>query len=245
MFYHHVSVIDTDNRTRPGSVLARLERGETVDEPELIAALRSPHCPATLVEMLATGSSARLSRRISRLLVCHPSCPRTSAWDLMLLLGWHDLVEVVRNLRTPPAVRRQAERKLLQRLARLTAGERTALARAAPRSIIVPLLVSDDPGCVRALLDNPRFCETDAVRLVHDNASPRCVLEVLRHRRWGRARTVLAAALRHCALPLPVIMGLMVSAAAGDLEELVRAEDVPREIRSAAADLLSHRKGSS
>ena len=223
-------------------LLARLEHGEPVDEPELTGALRSPHCPAALVELLVLTPWPRTSRRVARLLVGHRACPRSFAWEVLPSLGWHDLLEVARGPRTPPAVRRQAERKLLQRLPRLTAGERTALARSAPRALIEPLLATDDPACVRALLDNPRFCETDAVRLVHDNAAASCVLEVVRHRRWGRSRPVLEAALRHPALPLPVAMGLMASVPPVQLASLASGEGVPLAVREAAAGLLRHRR---
>ncbi len=223
--------------------LARLRRGEAVDEAALTASLRSPHCPAALVDLVILTQWPRASRRVARLLVCHPACPRTFTWDILPSLGWHDLMEVARSVRTPPAVRRQAERKLLQRLPKLTVGERTALARAAPRTVIEPLLGSADPACIRALLDNPRFGETDAVRLVNENGSAACVLEVIRHRRWGRSREVTRAALRHAALPLPVAMGLMASAAAVELSALAGSEGTPPALRSAAAELLRHRSG--
>jgi hypothetical protein len=177
-------------------VLVLLDAGEEPGEGELTRLLRQGSCPGVLVERLAKCRWVVSSHRILQLVVRHPRCPRAFAWDALPRLGWHDLLEVGRDPRTPPAIRKQAERKLVERIVNLTLGERTALARQATRGLIGILLTDEQPLCVEALLSNPQFTETEALRLLNTNRKPGCVLVLLRHPVWGRRPEVLRAAVR-------------------------------------------------
>lgn len=210
-------------------------------EGELIRALRSSACPGRFVEELAGCGWAIRSQRLLPLLVRHPACPRPFAWEAIPHLGWHDLVEVARYPRTSPPVRRQVERRLLDRIPQLTGGERVALARRATRGVIVGLLSVPEPGCIRALLDNPQLTETDTVRLLTVNESGECLAAVVRHRTWGQSRTVVKTALRQKRLPLGLALGLLVSLSSRELAELADSPDVSARIRVAAAELVAYR----
>jgi hypothetical protein len=175
-------------------------------------------------------------------MLAHPGCPRAFAWDALARLAWRDLAAVARQPRTPPAVRKQAERKLVERLGQLTLGERTALARIAPCGLIGALLTETEVVCVRALLDNARFTEDDAVRLIGTNTNWCCAMAVLRHPRWGFSRTVREAALRSPRLPLAVVMGLIAALSPSELEAISRSQDVPKTVQAAARTLCEHRR---
>ena len=182
------------------SVLACLDAGTEVPEGVLVRCLRSPGCPRELVERLTGCHWIRSRRRVVPLLVRHPGCPQGFAMDALPRLGWHDLLLVVRDPRTRPAIRRQGERKLVDRLKQLTIGERTALARHATRGVIAALLADEAPAIVQALLDNAQFTEQDAVRLLHATGSGECVAAVLRHPRlgWGACRGGRGSPIARC-----------------------------------------------
>ena len=224
-------------------MLEQLDGGAEVPEGALVRCLRSPACPRELVERLAACRWVRSLRRVPPLLLRHPGCPPAFAWDMLPHLGWHDLLLVVRDPRTMAAIRRQGERKLLERLKQLTVGERTALARHATRSLIAGLLADEAPACVQALLDNPRFTEQDAVRLLNANGSSRCAAAVVRHPRWGARRAVIEAALRAPVVPLGVALGLMASLSQARLEELARGGDLPARLLEPLQRLLQRRRG--
>ncbi len=221
----------------------RLDSGERPSDSDLLRSLRSPSCPGSLVERLTTCGWVMHSRRVLPLLVRHPACPRPFAWEALPHLGWHDLLVVAADPRTPPPVRRQAERRLLDRLPQMTAGERTALARRAPRAVLAGLLDTEDAPCVQALLDNPQLTENEAVRLVRTNRKAQCVLAAVRHPRWGSNRAVLRAAVRSRHLPVGVVLGLVASLPATELEQLARSGDAPTAARVAATTLLRRREG--
>jgi len=225
------------------AVLALLDAGVEVSEGTLVRCLRSPACPRALVERLAGCRFVRGLRRVPPLLLRHPGCPRTFAWDMLPRIGWHDVLLVVRDPRTAPPIRRQAERKLVERLKQLTVGERTALARQATPGVIAGMLGDGAPACVRALLDNPRFTEQDAVRLLGAAANGECAAAVVRHPGWGSRRAVVDAALRAPALPLGVALGVLASLPRTRLEALARGAELPQRLREPLHRLLERRRG--
>ena len=224
------------------SVMDLIESGGVPSEGELIKVLRRPTCPGVLVERLAACPWLLSSRRALQLVVRHPRCPRHFAWDVLPRLGWHDLLEVARDPRTSPAIRKQSERKLAERLNGLTLGERSALARQAPRSVVGVLLADEQPLCVEALVSNPHFTETEALRLLHGNRNPECVLVLLRHAVWGRKPEVLRAAVRSERVPLGVALGLLALLPETDMEALAASTEVRGPLRAAAARLLRRRR---
>lgn len=225
------------------AVLQALDAGEEPSEGNLARLLRRPSCPGELVERLATCSWILGSRRILGLVVRHPRCPRHFAWEALPRLGWHDLLEVARDPRTSPAVRKQAERKLSERIASLTLGERTALARLAPRAIVGVLLTDEEPSCIEALVSNPQFTETEALRLVNSNRNPACVQVLLRSPSWGRKVEVVRAAAYSRAVPLGVAIGLLTLLPEAEIAGLAASPQVDGVLRAAAASLLDRRRG--
>ena len=175
-------------------LLEQLEAGGEPSEGDLTKVLRRSSCPGLLVERLVKCPWLLTSLHALQLIVRHPRCPRHFAWDALPRLGWHDLLEITRDPRTAPAIRKQSERKLGERVITLTLGERAALARQAPKSVVGILLTDDQPICVEALIGNPHFTEVEALRLLHTNRNPECVLLLLRHPVWGRRPEVLRAA---------------------------------------------------
>ena len=224
------------------ALLRMLDEGEEPGEGQLERVLQRPSCPGEVVERLAAGARPLTSTRVLQLAARHPRCPQQFAWNVLPRLGWHDLIQVARDPRTRPAVRRQSERKLLERVASLTLGERTALARIAPRAVMAPLLAGGDPRCVAALLDNPQFTETEALRLLASNPDPACALVLLRHPVWGRRPEVAGAAVRAGAVPLGVALGLLPTLPITQLQALAASRTVPTAVRDAAAALAEERR---
>ncbi len=224
------------------ALVAAMEAGAELDEGTAFRLLRSPHCSARAVELLLVQPVMRRSRALVALVVRHPACPRAFAWDSLPTLGWRDLLGVASDPRALPTVRRQAERKILERLRQLAVGERVSLARLATRGVLPALLREGNASAVAALLENPRFTEDDAVRLVATNPEPAAVLVVLRHPRWGRLPGVIQAAMRSPAVPLGVALGLAATLSTAQLQRAVADEDVGAKVREGIARLIAQRQ---
>ena len=239
--YH--SGVSAPTADKTVELIALLEAGGEPTEGDLLRALRRASCPGRLVELAVRCRTTQGSPRLLPLLLRHPACPRHFAWEVLPRLGWRDLLEVTRDPRTPPPVRRQSERKLLDRLKTLTLGERSALARLAPRTVIAALLAEDDPLCVEALLSNPQFTESEALRLLHASRNAACIVILLRHPNWGSRLEVLRAAARSDRVPLGVALGLVATLPGAELERLVASTEARARVREAARELLRRRHG--
>jgi hypothetical protein len=233
-----VSTVPASDAAR---LIAALDAGEQPAEGDVVRVLRRVSCPRELIDRLVFCRWVIGSRRVLQLVLRHPACPPHFAFDTLPHLGWHDVLDVSRDARSAPAIRRHAERRLGERLVTMTVGERTALARLAPRSLIPLLLGEASLTAVRALLDNPQFTEPDAIRLLHVTRDPAAVGAVLRHPVWGQRREVARAAVRSRITPLGVALGLLVMMRNDELAELGNAEDINDRLRTAAAELARHR----
>ncbi len=237
---YHASV-EQSSGDEAAVVLRILDAGGQPEEALLARVLRRPSCPGEVVERLAGCRWLTRSNLLLQLVVRHPRCPRHLALAALPRLGWHDLLEVARDARTSPAVRRQSEAKLTERLVSLTAGERIALARVAPRGVIAALLGNRDPRCIAALLDNPRFTEADALRLPGSNGNPACVLVLLRHAVWGRRRGVATAIVQRGAVPVGIALGILPALPLAELRGVAASDAAPAVLRAAARTLAAAR----
>lgn len=224
-------------------VIVRLEAGERPPDALLIRHLRNPSCDAQLLAALQNCRWVRGARRILPLILRHPKCSLAFAVDVVGRVGWPDLLAVAREPRTSPVVRRLAVRRLLERVGEMTEGERVSLARRAPRALFGLLLVDEAPRIIAALLDNPQFGETDALRLIHVNPRPECLREVLRHPRWGRLPTLLTTAIRSKEIPLAWAISIAVTLSAKERERLEAAPEVSPALKEALRQLRLARAG--
>ena len=109
-------------------------------------------------------------------------------------LSWGSLADLAIAPRAHPLVRREADRLLLARLGRLSLGESISLARRASRAVLAELRRHTHAFVLRAVLDNPRAAEEDAVAIASAEGAPPEVLAALaEHPRWGERERVLAA----------------------------------------------------
>lgn len=224
------------------AILAELDAGREPEELRLLAVLRRPECPRDLIDRLCSCRWVLRRQRVATLVVRHPACRHSFAWQVLPYLGWHDLHEVCRDARTAPAIKAQAERKLGERLASMTLGERISLARVASRGVVRVLLNDPDVACIEALLNNPRFTEDEALRLLVANPNPSCLAALLRHEVWGRRRAVVRVAVRSPRLPLGLLAGLAASLSDREIVDLLRGGEAPDALRDALAELLAARR---
>ncbi|BCW93488.1 MAG: hypothetical protein ACOY7U_06535 [Acidobacteriota bacterium] len=211
---------------------------ELDDELEIVRALRSPYCTGAFVEAVAGSAWATSRRRVMVALVRHPRCPRAFAWRALPLLGWHDLLEVLGDPRTPMPVRQQAQGKLVERLPTLTVGEKVSLARQAPPPVLIHLLGEEDTRVIAALLDNPKFAQNHCVRLTAETGSSRVLAQILRHHRWGQVASVRKAALANPAMPVALAVAVLVSLSDDELLSFSNSREFPARVRNLAQQAL-------
>lgn len=210
-----------------------------LDEAQALEVLRNPFCTLPVAERLMASRQLLGSHVVRERLAGFPGMPFAAALDLLATLPWLSLLHIAQAPRTPPLVRRHAERRLHGRLHRLSLGETTALARLAHRPLIRSLGEAREPQVLEALLDNPRMVENDLlVLLSRRTAPPEVVTAALRHRRWGRSYSVRLAVATHPSTPLPLAISALVQLRRSDVAELRARADLKPELREAAAALV-------
>lgn len=202
-------------------------------------ALRNPFLPPEGIEVLAAQARLLPVYEVKRALALHPRTPETLALRFVPSLFWRDLMEVGRDTRVRPTVRRAAERRLLARLPGLAEGEKVAIARRGSAGVLARLRRDPSVRVVRAFLDNPRATESLVLPLLaHQDAQPEVLRAVARHRRWGLRYEVRLALCRHPHTPLVVSLGLLGHLRKADLRKIAAETRVPPAVRRKAEVLL-------
>lgn len=221
-----------------GDQLRRLVAAGELDPLDAAAVLRNPYCPVEVAEQIADSSALLDLHGVRELLSGFRGMPLSRAMSLMATLPWVSLLNLARRPSTPPQVRRQAERKILERTPRMALGEKIALARRCHRPLIRPLIVDAEARVLEALLDNGRLVENDVLLMLNTRSPPpELCRAVAGHRRWGACYRIRRALVESPATPLPVALSVLVQLRLSDLAALARKPGVPAPVRAASAAL--------
>jgi len=213
-------------------------RGGELSEHDVLDALRNPYCAAEVAEAIADRPELLAAHTVRELLSSFRGLAFARVMDLVATLPWTSLLALAQNPKAPPMVRRHVEKKLVAVLARMSLGEKVALARRVHRPLLRPLIEAGDGQVLVALLDNQRLSENDVLLILNiAMAPPEFYNELARHHRWGQSYAVRAALVRCRHTPLPVALSALVQLRSSDLEAVATRPDVPELVRNAAAAL--------
>ena len=205
---------------------------------EVRQTLLNPHVTAEVIDEILLARHLQAVYAFKAAVARHPRTRETSALRIIPNLFWRDLMEIGLDPRIHPAVRRSAEKYLVQRLARLTVGEKINLARRAGPDVLAHLL--DDPHIpvLRALLENPRLTEAALLPLANrHSASPRNLRVLARDPRWGRCYEIRAALARNPATPYQELFEILPDLHREDLEAVAAIDAHSWIVRHRAEEL--------
>lgn len=231
---------------------ARISRADRKGLTELVAAhvarlterdaaqaLRHPHASEAMIVEIVGSRALMASRAVRKLVAGHPQTPRHDALHALDDLLWRDLVEIGREIRTPPPVRRAANRRLLEGMRRMAAGEKVALARFADAELFQALFTDGDVRVLEALLQNPRLTPEDVQRwLATGRPSPEALAWLAGDGRWASRPSVRSALLLHPATPRAVGLALLTRATREELRRLCEFPGADALLAACAEKLL-------
>jgi len=227
-----ISALDSDG-------LMELVRERQIDELEVLKVLRSPFCTAQIAERIASDPGLMGTHEVREKIAGFPGFTFGRALDLMATLPWTSLLSLSQSPRTPPVVRRQAERKLLSQLASLALGEKIALARRAHREIFRVLIGTGDGQVLSALLNNPRLVENDILVILNTSQPPPEFFgELAGHHKWGTYIRVRRGLVVCPHTPLPLALSVLVQLSVTELRRILEHPDLSAKAREAAQSLL-------
>jgi len=222
-----------------GKGLLNLVRTRELDELEVLQVLRSPYCTPQVAEAIASNRRLLDAHAVRERLAGFPGFSFSRAMDLLGTLPWTSLVALAQAPRTPPVVRRQAERRILTQFSTMALGEKIALARRAHRAIFGVLMTTGDGMVLSALLNNPRLVENDILVLLNTSEPPpEFFAELARHNKWGHYLQIRRALVECPNTPFPLALGILVQLPRSALHRALERPDLPANIRDAINSLL-------
>ena len=155
-------------------------------EDEALAILENPYLSPKICQLIAQNPRVTGFYAVRLKLVSLRQTPQAHAVKLIQYLHWPDLVRLSVDVTVPPTVRRAIDTLLVNRVEKLSLGEKISSARRCSQALIKALLFELDPKIFEALLVNQRLREED---LVFFAGSPRATVEKLTilaaDRKWG------------------------------------------------------------
>lgn len=190
-------------------------------EREVLQVLRHPHASTPVLEEILAAKRFLSVRSVRKAIAAHPAAPRTVALRCLEDLEWKDLLDVGREVRAQPPVRRSANTKLVEKIPRLALGERVAVARLADRDVIPTLLSDPNEAVFQALLTNPRLLPEALVAwIAAGRPRPEHLSLLAADARWSLVAEVRSALLHSPDTPRAAALGLLRSAGQAEWEAL-------------------------
>jgi hypothetical protein len=201
--------------------------------------LRNTFVTGEIIEALIAQRALMTSYEMRREITLHPRTPQVLALRFVPRLFWRDLVQLGRETRVKPVVRRAADRDLLNRLPSLGAGEKMAIARQAGPGVLVALRHDPSPRVMSALLENPRLTEGILAPTLSSEATPPNVLRVIAgNRLWSNRYGVRVTLARNPRTPTEVSLRILPTLKKPDLESVASDVRLGQVIRRRARLLL-------
>ena len=142
------------------------ENIQYLTEDEVLAILENPYVNSRLLGTVAQNQRLTGFYSVRLKLVSHRQTPQAHAVKLVHYLHWPDLVRISVEVTVPPTVRRAVDTVLVNRVHKMTLGERIAAARRCSHALIKALMFDPDPKVFAALLNNQRLREEDLLDLL-------------------------------------------------------------------------------
>jgi hypothetical protein len=178
---------------------------------------------------------------------------------LKLLLESPDVPEEARNLigvalQIPvasraevPKIRKTPEMRsltLLQRIQRLSFGEKRLLALRGGKEVRSILIKDPNKEIVLAVLDNPKITETEIEIITKSRSAPEEVLrKIIRKREWMKNYVIVLSVVSNPKTPAGNAVSLLSELKTKDLSILAKSKNISEAVRAASKRLLQARKG--
>jgi hypothetical protein len=157
-----------------------------------------------------------------------------------------DLMQVALTPVVPADIKMSAEESLINRLERLSQGERLSLARRASGRIAAALLIDSETRVIHAALENSRLTESAVIKaLMHRNAPAAFVRAVCHHEKWAPRREVRIALLRNEKTPLSRALEFSRSLPPELVREILHGSHLPDATKKGLLKDVAERSGNS
>jgi hypothetical protein len=159
-------------------------------KPELtedlaLALLTQPNLPPEILAKITRNAALMKSRKLKLALIAHAKTPRHLLLPLLRHLFTFDLMRVALMPTIAADIKIAAEESLINRLEKLSLGEKLSLARRASGRVAAALLNEPDARVVDAALQNARVTETAVIKQLTRRKTNQILVEAIsNHPKW-------------------------------------------------------------
>jgi hypothetical protein len=204
----------------------------SLTEDLALALLKSADLSANDIEKLSKSSAAMKSRKVRFAVATHPHTPRRIALRLIREFYTFDLMQFSLTPTAAADLKRVSDDLLVARLASITLGERTALARRSSATVAAALLTDKESRVWRTALENPRITEAALIKaLQRPQATSAFVEAVCRHAKWSVRPELRLALLRNAHTPLARAIDFARHLPPTQLRDILHASKLPEKIK--------------
>ena len=155
-------------------------------EDEALAVLDNPYATPPILQQISQNQRLTGFYSVRLKLVAHKHTPQAHAVKFVHYLYWSDLVRLSVDVRVNAPVRRAIDTILVNKVDRLTLGERITCAKRCSHALIMALLFDPDPKVFESLLINQRVREDDLLLVAgSERATPRHLQMLADDPKWS------------------------------------------------------------
>jgi hypothetical protein len=207
-----------------------------------LALLNHRDLPREALEALSKNGQLARQRKVRLAIVVHPRTPRHVSVPIIRHLHTFELMQVALLPVVPPDVKRAAEEVLISKLANISSGERSTLARRSSGRVAAALLLDKEERIMQAALANPQMTELFIVRaLKAEHGTELLAPAVSRHQKWSYRNDVKAALLGNKSTPAARLIQLAGELPINLIKEVLRNGRLNSQARNSLLAVLEKR----
>lgn len=231
-------------RSTSHEVQAEVASDPALTEDLALLLLKQSDLPSYVLDRLSRNCGVMKSRKVKLALVEHPRTPRHISIPMVRHLFTFDLMRVALIPVVPADIKMAAEELLINRLERLSQGERLSLARRASVRVAAVLLLDPESRVIQAALENSRLTESAVIKALMRRAAPAAfVRAVCHHSKWSPRREIRVALLRNGKTPLSRALEFSRSLPPAVVREILHGSHLPATTKRGLLKDVAERSG--
>ena len=223
-------------------ILTAVAADPRLTEDLALALLNHRDLPREALEALSKNGQLARQRKVRLTIVMHPRTPRHVSVPTIRHLYTFELMQVALLPSVPPDVKRAAEEVLISKLANISSGERSTLARQSSGRVAAALLLDKEERIMQAALANPQMTELFIVKaLKAGHGTELLAPAVSRHQKWSYRNDVNAALLGNKNTPASRVIQLAGELPINLIKDVLRNGRLSAQARNSLVAVLEKR----
>jgi hypothetical protein len=214
-------------------VLIAAASDPALTEDLALALLQRRNLPAEVLDHLSKNAGVTKSRKVKLALLQNPKTPRHVSIPMVRHLFTFDLMQMALQPVVPADIKMVAEEALINRLEKISVGERLSLAHRASGRVAGALLLDPEPRVIHAAFENSRLTESSVIKaIVRRNAPAVFVEAACHHSRWSVRPEIRFALLHNEKTPLARALEFARSLPPARVREILQGSNLPASTRA-------------